>query len=84
MKELKLNAKYFSVFRKIITLDYTFDKDADNLYLIKADRDFFGQALDELSDYLLKNGLDENDEANSVGLEIETLIDYISEIYYSK
>jgi hypothetical protein len=83
MKELKLNNTDFALFKKIVSTDYDFKKEPDSVYTIKGDDVFFDKVLDELSNYLVENGLKGNDEINTVGEKVETLIDYVSEVYYS-
>jgi len=84
MKELKLNDKYLRQLMEVIKVDDSIiEKKSINVNIIKGDDEFFENMLDNLSNYLLQYGLDENDESNSIGIKIEQLIDKVSEVYYS-
>lgn len=83
MKELRLNNKYLGQLIEIIKVDNFIIEESTNVNIIKGDDAFFENLLDHLSNYLIQNGLDENDEPNSIGIEIEELIDKVSEVYYS-
>jgi propanediol utilization protein len=82
MKNLRLNNNEFVLLKEIISLEYTFKKSPNNTYIIQADNLIFDKMLDQLSDYLVNNCLNDNDELNAIGIDVEKLIDSISEIYY--
>lgn len=83
MKKLKLNDETLNKLIDILKIDQSLiEKESINVNVIKGNDIFFENILDNLSNYLLQYGLDEKDEPNSIGIEIEQLIDKVSEIYY--
>lgn len=83
MKKLKLNDENLNKLIDILKIDQSLiEKESINVNVIKGNDIFFENILDNLSNYLLQYGLDEKDEPNSIGIEIEQLIDKVSEIYY--
>lgn len=81
MKKLKLNDENLNKLIDILKIDQSLIE-KESINVIKGNDIFFENILDNLSNYLLQYGLDEKDEPNSIGIEIEQLIDKVSEIYY--
>lgn len=60
-----------------------FGKAESDRFFLNGSKEFFEKLLDLISDMLMKEGLNEIDEPNELGLELERLIDKISEVYYN-
>ncbi len=53
------------------------------MILLAGNREYFENMLDLVSNLLIEKGLDETDNPNEFGADIETIIDIISAVTYS-
>lgn len=49
---------------------------------IVGDKQYFEKLLDEISNVLIEKGMDDNDEPNELGFQIEEVIDILSKVVY--
>lgn len=54
----------------------------NNKISLVGDKQDFENLLDQISDVLTDVGMDSNDEPNKLGLQIEEIIDILSEVVY--
>lgn len=78
--KIRLNRKEFVFFQNHLVQGLLKTQDGMFLYATKS---YLKSILDDLSNRLINEGFDENDEPNTLGIEIEHNIDIISRAFYS-
>ena len=82
--ELYFNTEELNILKGYI--DYPLDKfnikDINGKILIEGQDKDFDDLLDSISNLLMSQGIDSNGEINSFGVQLESIIDKISDIIY--
>lgn len=82
--KLYLKKEQFELLNKYCEIDtnsYELQEDNNKILLI-GNKQYFENLLDEISDILIEIGMDSNDEPNKLGLQMEEIIDVLSEVVY--
>ncbi|MCT4613476.1 MAG: hypothetical protein N4A49_01225 [Marinifilaceae bacterium] len=82
--EIYLKKKQFELLRKYGDVDLYHDnlREENNKILIIGNKQYFENLLDKISDVFIELGLNNNDEPNKIGLQIEEIIDVLSKVIY--